>query len=378
MGDTPLRILHLVDSLERGGLERVVTDIAIEQRRHGHYAAVYCLYREGDLAAELRAAGIDVACAHKRDGFDPLPFWRLRQFIARGAFDLVHAHNLVPNYYAATVLRWVRRAPALLNSCHDMGTRLKNRRLRERFLWSVARTDWVAMVSDQVHEAYVGAGLIRADMASVVVNGVPTHRFTNTPARRNHARELLGLATEAMVIGCVGRLVPVKNHEGLIKATTGLLRSSPSLRLVLLGNGALREELEALCEHQGIAGQVVFAGERSDVADLLPAFDVFVLPSHSEGLSIALLEAAASALPIVATAVGGNPRIVSDGATGLLVPAGDAAALGEALRRLLEDRSLAATLGQAARDWVLANASIQRQERDFQALYERVLRQRRS
>ncbi|MEP7311545.1 MAG: glycosyltransferase [Pseudomonadota bacterium] len=363
------RILHIVDSLERGGLERVVTDLAIAQREAGDDVGVFCLYREGALAAELRSAGIEVACANKSDGIDPRPLWRLRRAAMQGGWNVLHSHNLVPNYYTALATLAGRSRAVLINSCHDMGTRLGNNRLRRLYLWSLSRTARVAMVADQVMERYVSSGYIPASRASVVYNGIQVARFAPTLARSKAARMTLNIPADALVIGCVGRLVPVKNHALVIAALPDLLRTYPGLQLVLLGGGELKSQLQKQAEALGVSAQILFAGERADVVDLLPALDVFILPSLSEGLSIALLEAACSALAIVATNVGGNPHAIAHERNGLLIPSQDGAALTTAIRRLLGDAGLRASLGIAARDWVQQHASIEAQRQAFDKLY---------
>jgi glycosyltransferase involved in cell wall biosynthesis len=143
----------------------------------------------------------------------------------------------------------------------------------------------------------------------------------------------------------------------------------PSLRLALVGNGPLEAELRAQAEAAGLGDRVVLTGQRRDVSDLTPGFDIFAMPSLTEGLSIALLEACATRLAIVATAVGGNPEIVREGETGLLVPPGEGGPLFAALDRLLSDVSLRERLGSAACDWVREHGSIETLHHAFQRFY---------
>jgi glycosyltransferase involved in cell wall biosynthesis len=361
-------ILHVVDSLERGGLERVVLDLALAQKAAGAEPRVFCLYRTGAFAEELVRAGIVVTCGRKRDGIDLRALWRLRRAIWNRC-DVVHAHNLVPNYYAALCLRTVWRAPVLVGTCHDMGTRLSDRHLRRMFLWSVRHTRRFAMVADAVHQSYVNGGLIPAQRADVIFNGIPLDRYPFGPAAKASARARLGLPQDALVIGAVGRLVPLKNHLSLLRALPALLSSHPSLRLVLIGGGELETTLKAFAAQQRIQDRVVFAGERSDVGALLAGFDVFAQPSTTEGMSIALLEASAAALAIIATRVGGNPRIVQPEG-GVLVPASDDAALCRALDELLSDAARRSKLGEAARRWVSAHASLEAMRDAYVTLYQ--------
>ncbi|WP_293995933.1 glycosyltransferase [Sphaerotilus sp.] len=367
-----LRLMHIVDSLEFGGLERVVTDLAIEQKRRGDTVCVFSLLHTQGLKSELEAAGIEVIVGGKRDGVDLPLIGRLRRAITERRIALVHAHNFVPNYHAAAALwgRW--QAPKLVCSLHDMGFRLdREARLRRFFQWSIGRTAGFAMVGSQVHGRYVGSGMVAADKATTVLNGIPVDRFRWTPERRWIARERLGVPQDALLIGAVGRQVALKNHALLIALMPALLQRHPSLRLALVGSGPLEAELRAQAEAAGLGDRVILTGQRRDVSDLTPGFDIFAMPSLTEGLSIALLEACATRLAIVATAVGGNPEIVREGETGLLVPPGEGPPLLQALDTLLADAPLRERLGQAACDWVREHGSIGTLFTAFQQFYAR-------
>ena len=372
--DSPIlamRLMHIVDSLEFGGLERVTTDLAIEQKRRGDTVCVFSLLHTEGLKPELEAAGIEVIVGGKRDGLDLPLIGRLRRAIAERGIEVVHAHNFVPNYHAAASLwgRW--RRPTLVCSLHDMGFRLdREPRLKRFFTWAIGRTQGYAMVGSQVHGRYVGSGMVAAERATTVLNGIPVDRFRWTPERRRIARERLGVPQDALLIGAVGRQVALKNHALLIALMPALLARHPSLRLALVGSGPLEADLRAQAEAAGVGDRVILTGQRRDVADLTPGFDIFAMPSLTEGLSIALLEACATRLAIVATAVGGNPELVRDGESGLLVPPGEGPPLLQALDRLLADAPLRERLGQNACDWVRQHGSLDTLYTSFRTFYE--------
>lgn len=366
-----MRLLHVVDSLERGGLERVVTDLAIEQARQGHEVGVFSLLDTGGLADELRAAGIDVLIGHKRRPADLALLYRLRRAVKQRGIELLHTHNFVPNYHAAAAVIGLARKPLVVSTCHDMGTRLSNRRLLSYYSWSLKHTAALAMVGAQVHDRFVHGGLVPSHKATTVFNGIPVQRFVPSPERRAHARRALGLPHDAPVIGAVGRLVELKNHRLLIEQMPALVAAWPQLRLVILGGGPLEDTLKAQVAALGMAERVLIAGQRSDVADLTPAFDIFAMPSRTEGLSIALLEAAATGLTLVATDVGGNPEVVKHGETGLLVPVDDGPALQQALRTCLDDVSLRQRYGARAQGFVTQTASLQKMAEVYEDFYRR-------
>jgi glycosyltransferase involved in cell wall biosynthesis len=362
--------MHVVDSLERGGLERVVTDLAIAQHLAGHTVLVFSLLRSEGFSDDLRRAGVAIEYADKRAGLDLRVLHRLRRACSARTLDVVHSHNFVPAYYAAASMLNLRQPPAFVGTCHDMGGRLANRRLRWLFGWALRRMAKVAMVGRQVHERYRSLGLVPEAKVRIVQNGIPLDRFGDFPRRREAARVRLGLAADAIVIGCVGRLVPLKNHQAMIEALPLLLERFPTVRLLLVGGGPLEAELRSLADRLGLHDCVVFVGECSDAAPLLCAFDVYAQPSTTEGLSIALLEACASGLPIVATRVGGNPDVIADGVTGCLIPVNDPPALHNALVRLLSAPELRESLGRAAAIWARTHASVDRLVASYDHIYQ--------
>ena len=368
-----LKILHVVDSLEFGGLERVTTDLAKAQHQRGHDVAVFSINPTVGFAPELQAAGVPVIVGGKSRMLDFDVLGKLRSTAAQRQTDVVHAHNFVPNYYAAMALLGARRRPTLVGTCHDMGSRLSNRKLRWVYRLSLLRTSRVAMVGQQVHDRYVASRLVKPESAETVLNGIPVARFTGSAARRLAARTALGIDADVPVIGCVGRMVALKNQHLLIETLAALLPTHRSLRLVMLGDGPLESALRAQAAALNVQHHVDFLGQRSDVADLLPAFDIFALPSLTEGLSIALLEACATGLAVVATAVGGNPEIIRNGQTGLLVPAQDGPALRDALQALLADPALRARLGGHACEWVGAHASVDALCSTYERFYHRAM-----
>ena len=366
-------VLHVVDSLEFGGLERVVADLAKAQLAAGHSVAVFSINETKGFAQELREAGVPVIAGAKHRAFDLGALRKLRRLIGERRVDVVHAHNFVPNYYCAAALFGLSRKITLVGTCHDMGMRLANRKLRWLYRASLLRTARLAMVGQQVHDRYVSSGWIAADRSETVMNGIPVERFGWSGKRRNDARDQLGLAAGAPVIGCVGRLVPLKNQRLIVEVLPELRKLHPELKLVVLGDGELDATLRQQARASGIEEHVMFLGQRSDVADLLPALDIFALPSRTEGLSIALLEACATGLAVVATAVGGNPEIIKHNETGLLVPVDDASALHDALSALLGSAALRSRLGSNARDWVMANASINALRHTYAGFYSRAM-----
>ncbi|MBH1986332.1 MAG: glycosyltransferase [Burkholderiales bacterium] len=362
-------VLHVVDSLERGGLERLVHDLAIAQHRAGWTVLVFSILPTQGYRADLEAAGVPVIVGNKQGTLDVKLLSLLRRTLKEHRIDTVHAHNFVPSYHAAVASLFMRSKPALVITCHDMGTRLANRRLRTLFTWAVGRSQRVAMVGRQVFERFLRDGFVPASKAETVLNAVPIERFELTPERRNHARRTLGLRDDELVVGCVGRLVELKNHAALIRLWPEVLQRHPKARLVLIGDGPLRDTLSQQAQQAGVAERVLLAGLHPNVADLLPAFDLFALPSFTEGVSIALLEAAATGLPVLASAVGGNVEVVHDGVTGRLFDVQSDATLSAALFALLDDADTRRAMGSAGRNWVHQHASLDSLHQHYGRIY---------
>ncbi len=363
-------ILHVVDSLERGGLERLVRDLAVAQLRRGHHVAVFSINQTGGFIDELRAEGVPVIEGNKQGTLDLQVLQALRQAVRDHHIDTVHAHNFVPSYYAAAALIGMRQRPTQVVTCHDMGTRLSNRRLRWLFKWSILRTQGVAMVGQQVHERFTRDGYVPPRKAMTLLNAVPVEDFGITPERRASARQALGLSDDEVVVGCVGRLVELKNHLGLIRQWPAVLSAHPKARLVLIGEGPLRKQIEQLISELDLGDRVLLAGIRSDVSRLLPGLDVFALPSFTEGVSIALLEACATGLPALASRVGGNVEVIQEGVTGRLFDVQDASALRAALLDLVGSATLRESLGRQARQWVQEHASLSALCTQYDRLYD--------
>lgn len=363
-----MNITHFVENLNRGGLERVVIDLAAAQQAAGHQCQVVCLYQAGDLANELTDIGIAVHACDKRRGLDMGALSRARRAVREHVGTILHTHNSVAHYQAVLATLGLP-LQCIVNSRHGMGTVRASR--REWFYHhSLCCTDAVVTVCAASRDVAIARGILPPAKSRVIANGIQVEQFS--PAsddRRRRLQQMLGLSAETQIIGTVGRLTPAKHQAGLIESFARLQSALPATALVLIGDGELRAELEQCAHRQGVARSVHFLGDRDDVAELLQGLDVFALSSLSEGYSMALLEACASALPIVATDVGGNAEIVRDHVTGRLVPAQAAEPLAQAMLELLRDRDQARTLAQAARVWVEREGSLAAMADHYDSLY---------
>lgn len=364
-----MRISHVVETLNRGGLERVVVELVRAQRRRGHECNVVCLYHEGLYGELLRREGFEVVDCGKRDGFDAKALWRMRRALRRHRTEVLHSHNGPPHYYARLAAIGLG-IPCIVNTRHGMGATTRHARRERLFRWTVRHTDAVVAVCDAARRRFVENGGLPADKVVTVRNGIDLDGFPpSNDEMRTALRRELGLAFDSRVIGAVGRLDSKKDPMMLLDAFTRIAGRDSRDALVYVGDGALRPELVATATERGLAARVRFLGDRDDVARWLQGFDVFALPSLTEGYSLALLEACAAALPIVATDVGGNPEIVREGINGTLVPAANPEAMANALTAMLSDPVQAARMGEAGRAWVVEQGSVDAMVSRYEELY---------
>ena len=285
--------------------------------------------------------------------------------IYRRRVDLLHVNSYVPGNYARMIAA-LMQVPIVIDHWHGF-TRFNRKR---RFICRVLGrfTDLSLAVSWGVRDYLVAQGGLNPAKVRVVANGVDVAAIDAARPGKAVRREL-GLPEGVPVIGLVGRLDHWgKGHKELLTAIARLRERHP-VQALIVGGGRRIDEVRQLAESLGLAGAVHFLGPRPDVPDLLNAMDIFVLPSYSEGVSLALLEAMAAGLPVIATAVGGLPEVVTDGDNGLLIPPRDAEALAGALERLLADPAFAQRLGANARAHVRERYSLDRLGREINEIY---------
>lgn len=366
---------HVLHRLHFAGAEVLAADLSRKLRDRYRFVFL-CLDEIGPLGHKLGGEGFKVVDLRRRPGIDFRVARRLRRVVRRYAIDLLHAHQYTPFFYAALSRGCgLGRQPPILfteHGRHYPDVRKSRRVLANRLL--LKPTDRVTAVGDFIRRALIDNEGVdpRRHPIGVIHNGIDPaeHRGVASPEDRAAARAALGLGPDDHVLMQVARFHPVKDHATAVAAFARVAERDPQARLVLVGDGPQRAARQAQAAELGLAGRVRFLGVREDVPALLPAADVFLLPSLSEGISVTLLEAMAAGLPIAATEVGGNPEVVAHGETGLLSPRGDAAALAQNLLLLLHDSELRRRMGEAGRRRLLERFTQERMHASYARLYE--------
>ena len=356
-------IVHVIYRLDVGGLENglvnLINRLPASQYRH----AIVSLTDVSDFQQRIKRRDVPCLALNKRPGNDIGMLWKLWRLFREMRPAIVHSRNLAA--LEAQLPAWLAGVPCRIHGEHgrdvyDMdGTSRKYRWVRQLYQPLVHR--YVPL--SQELEVYLReqVGVPDAKIRPIC-NGVDVEHFR--PGEKYNRRLVLppGFANEdSILIGTVGRLEVIKDQLTLVRAFSELCSSSPGdkrLRLVLIGDGSQQDKIEAQLAKDGIRDRVWLAGSREDIAELLAAMDVYVLPSLAEGISNTLLEAMACGLPVVATRVGGNAELVVEGETGLLVSRADPQAMAQALRQYVNDSNLRDSHGKAARQRAVTQFSI--------------------
>ena len=371
MDDRP-HVMHLYSRLDVGGIEWILMRL-LPRLNAGRYRTSVCLLkRPGELAERLRAEGVEVHFVPIKGRMRPTTLVTLSRFFRREKVSIVHAHSRV-SMASATLAARLARVPVVLGTVHTLNSTAGRRRaLQERLLdkWR----DAVVTVSERVREQYCSATGTGRDKCITIYHGIDLADFSPVAGdeARHEIRTRLGLGPEGPVVITVGRLARYKAHEILIAAAPEVIAAVPGVRFLVVGGGERLDELEAMTAQAGVDGRFRFLGNRSDLPDLYCAADIFCLTSSYEGFSIAIVEALASGIPVVATDVGGNREAVQEGVSGFLVQEGDSRAVARRLIEVLADPTLRARMSAAARERA-ARFSLEQTARATEALYDRLL-----
>jgi sugar transferase (PEP-CTERM/EpsH1 system associated) len=347
-------IAHVVYRLSVGGLENGVVNLINRLPAREFRHAVISMADITDFRQRIAKKDVVFIELNKGPGHAFRLYPRLYRLFRQLAPSVVHTRNLAA--LEATVPAFLARVPVRIHGEHGWGADDldgSNRKFQLlRRLFRIFVTRYIAL-SRHLRDYLVERIGVPPGKVTQIYNGVDIERFSPAQAPRAPIQGCPFNDPHCWIAGTVGRMEGVKDHAALARAFIRVLRNNPvlahRLRLVIIGDGPLRTEVMGILQRAGVEHHAWLPGERNDIADVLRGLDCFVLPSRAEGISNTILEAMATGLPVIVTRVGGNPELVTDGATGSLVPAGDEEALALAMQRYLEEPALASKHGAAAR-----------------------------
>lgn len=367
----PVVVAELAGSAAYGGGERYL-ELLFDRLDRTRYRALLISPEPGPFVGRMKERGVETHLVHLAPLFNPLALWRLTRLLVRERVTILQTHGARANFYGRIAGR-LAGVPVIISTVHNSLKDYEVSPLKRRLYVSL-----LGLTLPLVHQVICVSDATRWDLieecpaaeakTKTVYNGVDPSAFLSQPDRQN-IRQELGI-TQGPVLVTIGRLTEQKGHHYLLQAFPDLLETWPQLSCVFVGDGELYGALQRMAKDLGVERACRFVGVREDIADILAAADLFVLPSLSEGFPFVLLEALAMGCPVVASRVNGIPELIEDHKTGLLVPARDPQALATAIRELLSDSAAASTMGVAGRTVVGERFTVDRMVANTTAIFD--------
>jgi glycosyltransferase involved in cell wall biosynthesis len=373
----PVKVLYPIEGDGGGAVTHVLT-LARELRKNVIPTSIVFL-TDGPSVSVAAKAGLDFELIQKKFPLDPAPIRRLARLLAKKDVNIIHTHTIRGNFYGRIAASLCQEPIVDITTVHSHvpdelgGGRqfgLKEWLLckRESCLWRFV--DHFICVSNKIRERLLSNG-IPEDKVTVIENAAELPELSPGRTYRKSIREEFNIADNDIVVGTIGRLVPLKNHELFLKSAKQLSQRMPNMKFVVVGDGPLLQQLVDKSRGLGISGLVRFTGWRDDIQRLLFAFDIYVICSVVEGLNVSVLEAMACAKPVVGTNVKGISEIVMDGTTGILVPSNEVDSLTEAVLQLAMDEEKRTTMGFGGRRLIEKKYSVDKMVYDTLQVYDK-------
>lgn len=346
----PVVVAELAGSAAYGGGERYL-ELLFERLDRTQYRPLLICPEPGSFVGRMEARGVETHLVHLAPLFNPFALWRLTRLLVQQRVTILQTHGARSNFYGRIAGR-LAGVPVIISTVHNS---LKDYEVRPLKRWlymyllrlTLPLVHRIICVSDSNRRDLIEECSAVAAKTQTVYNGVDPSAFSSQPDRQTVRKELG--TTQGPVLVTIGRLADQKGHRYLLQALPRLLETWPQLCCLFVGEGELRDALHHMAIDLGVEQACRFVGVRADIADILAAADLFVLPSLSEGFPFVLLEALAMGCPIVASRVNGIPELIEEGKTGFLVPAREPQALALAIQKLLNDPAAASRMGAAGR-----------------------------
>lgn len=380
--------MHLINALGTGGAQMVIYQIAKFADRDKFDLTICGCIKSGHYEDAFKEIGVYAeAISNNRRSIYLFPLFvydimrtllRILRIIKDRKIDLIHTHLPDSSTYGVVAGK-LSGKPVVVSIHNNIIIPIKRRAPFRNWLRKIVinavyrRADMIVCCGEDVAKSMKEKGHVGENVpVKVIMNGIDYEKFAQ-PRDVEKIREKLGLPLESKVISCVSRLEVSKGHTYLIQAAARLKNKHPLLRVLVVGDGSLINELQEQANKEGVAEHICFLGRRSDVPDILAASDIFVLPSLHEGVPLVVLEAMAAQKPVVATNIPGTRELITDGGDGFLVQAQDEAGLADKLDELLSNPETGRSMGEKARAKVKKQFTAKMMVEKFEAAYQNVL-----
>lgn len=358
-------ILHIVRWLGIGGSEKVVFDL-ITHRDKKRFKSLVCAFQGGEKEEDYRKKQIKFQIVKKQRSLDFIFLFKIINLIRKGKVDLVHCHEIPSTVYGGLAAK-LSGVPIVITvhgrSAFIVKEGVKALQYAQRF---GAR---IIAVSDGIKSDLVRDVGIKDASITTIYNGIDTNEYSMVGDQDELIKGGELFLNSWPVLGSVGNLRQEKGHRYLIQSLPKVLKEYPKLKLVIIGDGELKDNLVDLTQKLCVDRNVHFLGHRLDVPQLMKTFDILVQPSLTEGISIVILEAMASSRPVIATDVGGNSSLIVNGLTGLLIPSKDPDSISNAIIDLLENEDKRITMGKEGFERVKKRFSLQKTVSEYEKVY---------
>ncbi|MBI5676087.1 MAG: glycosyltransferase [Nitrospirae bacterium] len=366
-----INLLHILSSLQIGGAEKQVVTLLKYLDKKKYRVILCCFHADGPLQKEIENEAVEIIILRMRLRYIFFALYKLIRLMKKEKIQIVHTHLYFDHLWGRIAAR-IAGVPVIMTTEHGRGMWKKRRHL---FFEHIANrfTDMRIAVSEDIRQIRIQRELSTPEQVITIPNAINEDDFIVSDYVRSDKRKELGINRDDLVIGTVARFDPDKALDKLLEAAALVVKSIENVKIILVGNGPLRNNLEDHAARLRIADKVVFTGARTDIAELLSIMDVFVISSIREGIPVSLLEAMAAERAVVATNVGGNAEVINDESCGLIVEPNDTAALARGIISLLNDKALRERVGLKARLRIKEHFSVKSQVRKIESLYERIL-----
>jgi glycosyltransferase involved in cell wall biosynthesis len=364
----PLHVVHVTLSLDYGGLERVVLHLVKQAEGLEQTTSILCLERRGALVERAEALGVRVYCIEKQPGlrFDTIK--AVRGVLDQLKPDVVHTHQIGALFYSGPAARQAK-VPVVVHTEH--GKTIKGMKQKLLGWWAARYAERFYCVSADI-EATLAGFMVPQNKMEVLANGIDTAQLAE-PVDTVSLRRTWNIAPDAVVLGTIGRLAPVKRQDLMLQVFARVCQKVPGAVLILVGDGDERSKLEALAAQLGVIDQVRFTGFQAEPGKFLHIMSAFLLTSESEGMPLSLLEAWAVGVPVATFRVGGLPELIHHGETGYLADFGRVDPLADHVVHLIEQPKEAKAIADRCREVARRRFDVETMARAYDSRYRKLL-----